>query len=85
MLAALSSHNARREVNLNQKSNVFYLANGEEIKPCSFESISEFYDEEHDFNLSFYKVEALGAGKIGIKNLNKSKDEDFENLFDDLE
>ena len=85
LLAALSSHNARREVNLNQKSNVFYLANGDDIKPCSFQSISELYNEENELHLSFYKVEPLGEGRISIKTLDETVNEDLDDIFGDLE
>ena len=85
LLAALSSHNARREVNLNPKSNVFYLADSDDIITLSLESISELDNEGKDLHISFYGVEPLGKGKIRIKYFCDSTMDDGFDLFEDLE
>ena len=85
LLAALSSHNARRAVQLNPKSNVFYLADSNDIITFSLESISELNNEENELHLGFYGVEPMGIGKIAIKYFSDSKIDDGFNLFEDIE
>lgn len=85
LLAALSSHNARRAVQLNPKSNVFYLADSNDIITFSLESISELNNEENELHLGFYSVEPMGNGKIAIKYFSDSKMDDGFNLFEDIE
>lgn len=85
LLAALSSHNARRAVQLNPKSNVFYLADSNDIITFSLESISELNNEENELHLGFYGVEPMGNGKIAIKYFSDSKMDDGFNLFEDIE
>lgn len=85
LLAALSSHNARRIVNLNPKSNVYYLADSEDIITLSLENISELDNEEKDLHICFYGVEPLEKGKINVKNFCNSTIEEGFDLFEDLE
>ena len=85
LLAALSSHNARRVVNINPKSNVFYLADCDDIIALSLENISELDNEEKDLHINFYGVEPLGKGQIRIKYFSDATIDDGFELFEDLE
>lgn len=84
LLAALSTHNIRRECGLNKKSNVYYLADSNYIKPCSFDVIDSLENDKNWLNVAFYKVEPAGNGRIRVKYLNSQIDEDDGDIFNDL-
>lgn len=80
------------EITLKTNSNIFYLANADDIKPCSIGILSNIEHTANNLYVSFYKVEPKGNGKIDIKSFRKQKqvdrcfdekDKEVESLFED--
>lgn len=66
------------------EGNAYYLSNSNDISQCSIEIISPLSNEEYNLNVSFYKVEPMGDGKMKVKALRKPiKKEKVDDLFDD--
>ena len=84
VMASIASHSACAEVSLKPEGNAYYLSNSNDISQCSIEIISPLSNEEYKLNVSFYKVEPMGDGKMKVKALRKPiKKEKVDNLFDD--
>lgn len=84
VMASIASHSARAEVSLKPEGNAYYLSNSNDISQCSIEIISQLSNEEYNLNVSFYKVEPMGDGKMKVKALRKPiKKEKVDDLFDD--
>ena len=83
-MASIASHSARGEVGLKPEGNAYYLSNSEDISKCSIETISTLSNDEYNLNVSFYKVEPMGNGKMIIKALREPIKEEVEDLFNDI-
>ena len=85
VMASIASHSARGEVGLKPEGNAYYLSNSEDIVKCSIEIISPLSNDEYNLNVSFYKVEPMGDGKMMITALREPiNKEEIEDMFDDL-
>ena len=84
LLAMLSSKGCRRDVKIKEDSEVFYLTK-EMILPFSISEVSPLVCEEYNLDVSFYKVEPVGEGKISVKPLYESSEEidDIEDFMDE--
>jgi hypothetical protein len=73
LLMRISARSERVEFDLDIRGGISYLANSNDIDQCCIEMVSKFEHDEYKLDVSFYKVEPKGNGKINIQNLSRKK------------